>query len=117
MSLQYAREFFGESVVSILDVPLIDSPRTSLQELQVEVPTLLSPRTDIDLARVELTTSPLYKQLLMSTDGRTTALLARFRLDSEFMRVLYERDVLRERQVFGELQDYERERMRELTAI
>jgi len=102
------------SVVSILDVPLVDSPRTSLQELQVEVPNLLSARTDIGLARIELTTSPLYKQLLMSTDGRTTALLARFRLDPDFTRVLHERDVLRERQVFGELTSYERERMREL---
>ncbi|MBT8443162.1 MAG: MMPL family transporter, partial [Gammaproteobacteria bacterium] len=102
------------SVVSILDVPLIDSPRTSLQELQVEVPTLQSEGTDIDLARIELTTSPLYKQLLMSTGGRTTAMLARFKLDPEFARVLHERDVLRERQAFGELTGYERERMREL---
>ena len=102
------------SVISILDVPLIDSPRTSLAELQEEVPTLLSPRTDIELARVELTTSPLYRQLLMSVDGRTTALLARFRLDPEFTRLQSERDQLREAQVFGELSMDEQQRMGEL---
>ena len=100
-----------DSVISILDVPLIDSPRTSLQELQEEVPTLLSDRTNIELARVELTTSPLYKQLLMSTDGRTTAMLARFRLDAEFIDLLRERDELREKQVFAELADEERGRI------
>lgn len=103
-----------DSVISILDVPLIDSPRTSLQELQAEVPTLLSPRTDLELARVELTTSPLYRELLMSADGRTTAMLARFRLDKEFIGLLRERDELREKQVFGELLAEEQRRMREL---
>ncbi|MFQ5634846.1 MAG: RND family transporter, partial [Gammaproteobacteria bacterium] len=102
------------SVVSILDVPLIDSPRTSLKELQIEVPTLLSERTDIDLARIELTQSPLYKQLLMSADGHTTALLARFRLDSDLIQLLLRRDELREKQVFGELTVDEQQRMREL---
>jgi predicted RND superfamily exporter protein len=101
-------------VISILDVPLIDSPRTSLTELQQAVPSLLSPRTDIDLARIELTTSPLYRQLLMSTDGHTTALLARFRLDPEFMGLLAERDLLREAQVFADLSTDERRRMAEL---
>ncbi len=103
-----------ESVISILDVPLIDSPRTSLQELQNEVPTLLSPRTDMELARIELTTSPLYRQLLMSTDGRTTAMLARFRLDPEFIELLRRRDELREKQVFAELLPDEQRQMSEL---
>jgi len=103
-----------DSVISILDVPLIDSPRTSLQELQEEVPTLLSPRTDIDLARIELTTSPLYRQLLMSVDGRTTAILARFHLDSVMTDLLSTRDELREQQVFGELAPDAARRLREL---
>ena len=91
------------SVTSILDVPLIDSPRMSLKELQVEVPNLLSPRTDRALARIELTESPLYKQRLMSLDGQTTALLARFRPDVEYQALLRQRDVLREQGLTGEL--------------
>ncbi len=33
------------SVITLLDVPLINSPRTSLTELQTDVPTLMSPRS------------------------------------------------------------------------
>jgi len=50
----------------------------------------------------------------MSTDGRTTALLARFRVDPEFTSLRAERDALREAQVFGELSPDEQLRMREL---
>jgi len=49
------------TVTTILDVPLIDSPRISLEELRVEVPNLLSERTDRELARRELTLSSLYR--------------------------------------------------------
>lgn len=87
------------SVTTILDVPLIDSPRISLDELRVEVPTLLSERTDRELARQELTESSLYRQLLTSIDGRTTALLAKFQLDPAYVELAHQRDVLRERQL------------------
>ena len=50
----------------------------------------------------------------MSTDGRTTAMLARFRLDPEFIDLLRQRDELREKQVFAELTDEEHARIRDL---
>ncbi len=103
-----------DSVTSIFDVPLIDSPRMSLRELQAEVPNLLSPRTDRALARIELTESPLYKQRLMSLDGQTTAVLARFRQDGEYQELLRQRDALRERLLVGELSSVEAARMAQL---
>ena len=99
------------SVVSILDVPLIDSPRSTLKELQIEVPNLLSPRTNLELARIELTESPLYKQLLMSADGRTTALLALLRLDQDYEDLLRQRDELRAERLLGELAVAQRSRL------
>jgi len=90
-------------VTTILDVPLIDSPRISLDELRVEVPTLLSKRTDRELARRELTESALYRQLLTSIDGHTTALLATFRLDPVYVELLHRRDVLREKRLTAPL--------------
>ncbi len=86
-----------ESIISILDVPIIESPPISLDELQAEVPTLLSPRTDREAARRELIESPIYRQLLMSPDGKTTAILATFVVDPVLDGLLRERDALLER--------------------
>ena len=103
-----------DSVTSIFDVPLINSPRISLRELQAEVPNLLSPRTDRALARIELTESPLYKQRLMSLNGQTTAVLLRLRQDGEYQELLRQRDVLREKLLVGELSSVEAARMAQL---
>lgn len=83
-----------DSVISILDVPLIGSPPVTLRELQDEVPHLLSPRTDRALARRELMESPIYRDLLISADGLTTALLATFRMEPELAELLARRDEL-----------------------
>ena len=49
-----------ESVVTILDVPLIDSPHVSLSDIQEKILTLESPETDLILAKQEILNSPLY---------------------------------------------------------
>jgi len=91
-----------EQVITMLDVPLINSPRTSLAALQTHVPTLADPATDLRLAEVELRQSPIYSNLLMSLDGDTTALLIRFASDAEYESLQTERDKLREKaQVTG----------------
>ena len=84
-----------ESVVSLLDVPLIQSPPITLNELSQQSPTLESPATDISLARQEFANSPLYRNLLISPDGRTTALQVNFRRDSTYFELLNRREQLR----------------------
>ncbi|MCC5793840.1 MAG: MMPL family transporter [Chromatiales bacterium] len=84
------------SVISILDVPLIQSPPITLTELQELVPDLLHPRTDRALARRELMESPIYRELLISLDGRTTGLLATFAVEPELQALLAGRDRLLE---------------------
>jgi predicted RND superfamily exporter protein len=88
-----------ESVVSILDVPLISSPPISLTEISKQVRTLEDPATDRSLARTELLTSPLYKNLLVSHDGRTTALQVNFRRDETYFALLGKRNNLREKEL------------------
>jgi len=83
------------SVTSLLDVPLIDSPRTSLSEMQSRVRTLETPETDRELARRELTTSPLYRNLLASPDGGTTAIRVDLRQDDTYSTLLERRESLR----------------------
>ena len=86
-----------EKVVSILDVPLIDSPRVSLAEIQKHVRTLDQPDTIPELARAEFLTSPLYQNLILSPDGKTTALQVIFRRDETYFSLLGKRNALREK--------------------
>ena len=92
-----------ESVISILNVPLISSPPVTLGELSREIRTLKSPQTDIELARQEFLSSPLYQNLLISPDGQTTALQVNFRRDETYYRLLDQRDLLREKEMNAEL--------------
>ena len=64
-----------ESVTSLLDVPLLQSPPRPIQELIGNVQTLESPGIDKALVQKELTTSPLYAQNLVSEDFKTTAIV------------------------------------------
>ena len=68
-------------VFSVLDAPLLKSPPVPLAELSEGYRTLDSPDVDLDLALDELSSSPLFRELLISTDGRTTAM--RIDLDPE----------------------------------
>jgi predicted RND superfamily exporter protein len=92
-----------ERVVSILDVPLIDSPPISLSEVSDEVRRLEDPDTDMSLARKELLNSPLYRNLIVSPDGNTTALQVLFRQDDELESLRKRRDELREKELTTDL--------------
>tara|TARA_R110001592_G_scaffold6045_5_gene32805 strand:- start:4163 stop:6697 length:2535 start_codon:yes stop_codon:yes gene_type:complete len=84
------------SVNSILDVPLLQSPRVSLGQVTGgDIPTLRTPGIDIELVKQELATSPIYKSLLTSADGRTTALQVNLQRDERYFELLDERDALR----------------------
>ena len=89
------------SVVSILDVPLLESPPVPLKELTAGLPTLESPIVDKELARTELSKGPLYGQLLLSSDSKTTALLVYFYDDSIYRNLLGRRNELQQKKVSG----------------
>ncbi|MEM6709806.1 MAG: MMPL family transporter [Pseudomonadota bacterium] len=57
-----------------LDLPLFESPPVTLASLAERIPTLLDPAVDLDLAKQELMNSPLFRELLISADGRATAI-------------------------------------------
>jgi predicted RND superfamily exporter protein len=92
-----------ESVVNLLDVPLINSPPLKLSELARESRTLDSPGADLELAQEELVSSPLYRNLIISPDKKTTALQVNFARDETYFALLGERDRLREKRLQGEL--------------
>jgi len=96
------------SVLSILDVPLLESPPLSLSELTAELPTLTDPNVDMDMARLELATGGLYANLLLSSDSRTTALLINFSDDALYQDLLQHRNELRLKKADGSITPAER---------
>jgi len=91
------RDLEGVSgVVSILDAPLFRSPPVPLTELAEGFKTLRSDEVDLALARDELTSSPLFRDLLISADGRATALRIDLQGNPRLDRLRSRRDRLRQ---------------------
>ena len=83
------------SVTSILDVSLFQSPPLSLVELASDVYTIDNGKADQSLIANEFKNSPLYANNLVSADLKTTALLIplagdnpRDLIDEEFLKIL-----------------------------
>ena len=91
------------TVMSILDVPLLYSPRVSIGSLIAGVKTLRDEGVDRDLVAEEFRNSPIYNQLLSSTDAKTTALQVGLVRDQTYNRLLDERDRLRVLNAAGDL--------------
>ena len=96
------------SVLSILDVPLLESPPVSLKELTGELPTLESPTTDMNMAKIEFQNSPLYQNLLVSSDLKTTALLVYLSGNDAYRDLLERRNELQQKKESGSLTPTER---------
>jgi len=90
-------------ITSILDVPLVQSPEVDLRDISSGIRYLKDADTDRDLARRELLESPLYRDLIVSADGLTTALRVDMRQDEAYLAWRDRRDDLREKQVSEEL--------------
>lgn len=63
-----------DTVLTVLDVPLLSNPPVPMAELVSNIKTLEDPDTDVAMARTELANSPLYVNLLLNLDENTTAL-------------------------------------------
>ncbi|WP_370981102.1 RND family transporter [Agaribacterium sp. ZY112] len=83
-----------ESINSILNVPLLYSPKQSLTELAASPRTLATVEVDFKDARAEFWYSPIYKKLILGPDGKTTALQLNLKVDHELIALVRERDAL-----------------------
>ena len=95
------------SVVSILDAPLLESPPVPVKELATGLQTLESPTVDRKLARIEFKDSPLYQNLLVSPDMKTTGLQVNFPIDEVYQELLARCDHFREKAARTSLTDAE----------
>ena len=74
------------AVFSILDAPLFESSDADIQEMLKNMPSLEKPSVDRSRAREELVKSPIYRNLIISGDGKTTALLLEMAPNTQFER-------------------------------
>ena len=84
-----------ESVLSMLDVPLLYSPKIDITDLTGELNTLMSEGVDKQLAKTEFLSSPIYKDVILSADGNTTGMMATLNLDETYLQLVSKRDSLR----------------------
>ena len=83
------------SIDNILNVPLLNSPRVEIGKLATDIRTLETPGVDRELAREEFLKSPIYKNLLMSPDGKTTIIRVNFKRDQKYFDLLNKRNEFR----------------------
>ena len=87
------------SVVTVLDVPLLESPPVTLSDITSKdpLPSLDQPGLDLDLDLVlqELTTSPIYADLLVSRGGLVSAIQINLKYDEFYYDLLGTRESLR----------------------
>ena len=69
------------SITSILNVPLLENKNLPISDLLDKVPTLSSIDVNLTKAKREFLTSPLYKNNLVSSDFKTTAIVLNLKTD------------------------------------
>ena len=88
-------------VLSYLDAPLLFSPKMSISELADNLKTIEEEGVDLNLAKQEFQDSPLYTELLVSKDGKTTALQLNLIESEEYDAAIQKRYQLRQKLVDG----------------
>ena len=62
-----------ESVLSIIDAPILEQPKVPLTEINNNFKYIDDPEIDLELAKNEIISNPIYNQLIISNDASTTA--------------------------------------------
>lgn len=94
-----------ENVQSLINVPLLFSPRIDIADLKNEPRTLLEEGVDREVAKREFQTSPIYRDLMLGPDGQTTGIFATLTADTTYLEMVRHRDALRRLNSNGELSD------------
>jgi predicted RND superfamily exporter protein len=105
-----------QSVNSMIDVPLIYSPMRSLAEQQKSTRTLMTSDIDRAQAKQEFLTSPIYRNMLLSPDGKTTALLMNLDVNNHSIELVRKRDALRAKRDSSSLTAEEQQELKQVTA-
>ena len=84
-----------ETVLTILDAPLLKTSDKPFTEMINDIPSLEQPDIDRARAKDELINSPIYSELIISADGQTTAVLLSLVQDEAYDSLSKSRNQLR----------------------
>ena len=82
------------SVISMLDVPLVKNVDGTLADISKNFRLLESEDVNLDRARIELTTSPIYRDLVVDAKGTLTAIQIFLNNDEDFLEAQRRRNEL-----------------------
>lgn len=101
------------SVSTILDVPLLKNPPGTLKDLKKNLKTMEDPKTKLSYAVAEFRDSPIYQNLLVSPDLKSTALMVNFRSEKN-QELLDRRETLRNLKFEERLTEAERKELKQV---
>ena len=81
-----------QSVIAITNIPLVSSSKKPLTELINDIPDIFSKDVDPELAKQEILTSPIYKDLVISENSKTTAMQINLKNNASLKDALIKRD-------------------------
>ncbi|MEP2606235.1 MAG: RND family transporter, partial [Marinobacter sp.] len=99
------------STNSILNVPLLHSPDLTLDTVDSEIQTIDEDDVTPDTAKKALLNNPLYPNLLISEDARTTAIQVNLPTPERYFELLRERNELRDKVQSGQASAEEQQRL------
>ena len=103
------------SVISVVDVPLVESSEVPLIEMANNVPTIFSNGVDIIKAENEILGSPIYKDLIISSDGKTTAMQINLKKNDELIFLNNQKRELTNKKRYGNITPEELNKLEEVT--
>tara|TARA_B100002052_G_scaffold295514_1_gene322170 strand:- start:4215 stop:6707 length:2493 start_codon:yes stop_codon:yes gene_type:complete len=97
-----------DSVITVLDVPLLKNNDDPLAERIKNFKTLSSPDVDLERGFDEIINSPIYKNFVISEDGETSGILVYIKPDKKLIELIETKNSYLERKIEGKLTAKER---------
>ena len=116
LSGELAKNDMVSSVISILNVPLLNSVKGGVTGILDHTPTLSDKDINISKAKLEFAKSPIYSGNLISKDLKTTAIALNLKQDDKFNELLNERNLLSQKESNGTITQAEKEKFKVLLA-
>ena len=116
LSDELAKNDMVSSVISILNVPLLNSVKGGVTGILEHTPTLSDRDINISKAKLEFAKSPIYSGNLISKDLKTTAIALNLKQDDKFNELVNERNLLSQKESNGTITQAEKLKFQALVA-
>lgn len=116
LSDELAKNDMVSSVISILNVPLLNSVKGGVTGILEHTPTLSDKDINISKAKLEFAKSPIYSGNLISKNLKTTAIALNLKQDEKFNELLNERNLLSQKESNGTITQAEKLKFKALLA-